>query len=102
MNRKDLLAGGVIRQVDEEDLIKSSLAKEFRRQSLDVVRGGNQEYRSVSLLHPGQQRSKHPLRKAAIGRMRRGGGKSLLDLVDPKDDRSHHFRLAESITQSPL
>jgi hypothetical protein len=54
------------------------------------------------LLQPRQERAEHPLGQSAIGAVTGGGGKRLLDLVDPQDHRGHHLRLAHGLAQVPL
>ena len=49
------------RQIDEKDLVETSLAQQLRRQRLDVVGSGDEENRCAMFLHPRQKRAEHPL-----------------------------------------
>jgi len=102
MDGEDISAGGLDRQIDEEDFIESALAEQFRRKGLDVVGGGDEEDGGGVFLHPCQQRSEHPLRESAVGASTCGGGESFFDFVDPEDDRSHHLRLSQCVAKAAL
>ena len=53
-------------QVDEEDLVESALAHQFRRQRGDVVRGGDDEHARALLREPREERAEHAARRAAV------------------------------------
>ena len=83
-----------VRQVDEEDFVEAALADELGREAGDVVGGGDHEDVTATVLQPGEEGAEDPPGDAAV-LLAPGGGKRLLDLVDPEDDRSHALRGAE-------
>ena len=74
------------REPDEENFIKASLPQQLRGKSLDAVDGGHNEAGRRLLLHPGDERAKHALRRAPIGAaIAADSGERFLELVEPQD-----------------
>src|SRR4029077_12422791 len=67
LDREDLFALGLIRQIDKEQLIETSLANQFGRQHRDVITGRGNEDRRLAVLHPGEKRSEQSRRNSGIG-----------------------------------
>src|SRR5437867_4485576 len=76
------LHGG--RQVDEENLVKTTFAQQLGRELRNVVGGGYDEDGRALLREPGQESAKHAGGRSAIraaGAL--GTGEGLVDFVDP-------------------
>lgn len=76
-------------KIDEEYFIEAALAHEFRRQLLDIIGGGNDEYRGFLFLHPCDQTAENTGLCAAVSLHAADAGKALIDLVDPQNAGGH-------------
>ena len=89
-------ARGIVRQVDEKDLVEASLANQLRRQTGDVVGGGDYENPRPLLREPGQESAEYPARSAAVTV---AVGERLFDFVDPQHTRRERFSRCERLPQ---
>ena len=98
MDPEDLGALRRARQVDEEELVEAPAAQQLGRDAGHVVRGRHHEDRRLLLGQPGEEGAEH----AARARVARGGGKALLDLVDPEHRGGERFRHLHGLAQGRL
>src|ERR1700746_1544161 len=102
MQGKQRRAHFPVRQIHEENFVKSSFAQHLRRQRGDVVRSRRQEHTALAVLHPRQECGKQPLRQTGVGVAARGGrGKRLFNLVDPQQQRSEFLPPFQRFVQPP-
>ena len=66
VNLEDLSAYRGVRQIDEENLVESTLSQQLRREGVNVVRRGDKEHRLFVLLHPGETRCQPSPREPAV------------------------------------
>ncbi len=104
MNRKNLLALGLIRQVDEKQFVEAPFANQFRRQDGDVVAGGGHEHRSFAILHPGKKGGQNARGNAGIDRrrIRPASGKDFFQFVNPEHAGRKTFGDAKHFLNSLL
>ncbi len=87
MDRKNFVSFLFGRQVDEEGLVQTALAEEFRGQVAHVVGRGDEEDGRLLLLEPCEKHAQHTRGGAAVAVAVAGcAGEGLLDFVDPEHD----------------
>jgi len=102
MDLENHLPNGQNQQINEEDLVETTLAQKFRRKYQNIVRDHDEKNRRTALLHPDQQNAEHAPQETTIVRVRTRARKTLLDLIDPQHHEHHTIDLHERIAQAPL
>src|SRR6266702_4279132 len=96
MDSENRRARGIVRQIDEENLIEPALANQLRRQRGDVVCRGDHKNPCTLLGEPCEEGAEHPPRCAAVTL---AVGERFFDLVDPQHARCERLRRLQRLAQ---
>ncbi len=104
MDREDLLALGLIRQIDEEQFIEAPFADQLRRQRRHIVASRGDKDGRLAILHPRKKRSQQARRNSGIDRrrIRPAPGKYFLQFVNPENARCQSLSDLKDFTNALL